>query len=88
MNPKINKITEEIEKVRTKITTYQARLRDLEHQKTELENADIVAMIRGINISPNEFSEFVRMFKEQQNCAVPDIPSPKTETEEDLMIEN
>lgn len=63
MNPKIAKITDEIEKVRTKITTYQARLRDLEHQKTELENADIVAMVRGINISPNEFSEFCAYIK-------------------------
>mgnify|MGYP003623723167 FL=1 len=88
MNPRIVKLNNEIEKMRTKIADYQSRLRDLERQKTELENADIVAMVRGVDVPPDEFAEFVRMFKERQNCAVPDIAVPQPEDEEDLTIEN
>ena len=88
MNPRIVKLNNEIEKMRTKIADYQSRLRDLERQKTELENADIVAMVRGVDVPPDEFAEFVRMFKERQNCAVPDIAIPQPEDEEDLTIEN
>lgn len=74
MNPRILKINDEIEKLRRKTAEYQARLRELERQKTELENADIVAIVRGVDIPPGEFAAFVRMFKERENCAVPDIP--------------
>lgn len=88
MNPRIIKLNNEIEKMRTKIADYQSRLRDLERQKTELENADIVAMVRGVDVAPDEFAEFVRMFKERQNCAVPDIATPHPEEEEDLTVEN
>ena len=75
MNPRIPKIADEIEKLKKKITEYQSRLRELERQKTELENADIVAMVRGVDIPPDQFAEFARMFKERQSgCAVPDMP--------------
>lgn len=88
MNPRIQKVCDEIDKTRSKISEYQARLKDLERQKTELENADIVAMVRGIDIQPDEFAEFVRMFKERQNCAIPNIAIQKNETEEELKFEN
>ena len=89
MNPRIQKLADEIEKIKRKITDYQSRLRELEQQKTQLENADIVAMVRGVDIPPDQFAEFVRMFKEKQGGALPDIPvkeksgakDKKTETE-------
>jgi hypothetical protein len=67
LNPKVEKITAEIEKIRRKISNYQTRLRDLERQKVELENADIIAMVRGVDIPPDEFATFVQMFKAQQD---------------------
>ena len=44
MNPKIEKLEKEIDKTKTRIAEMQARLRDLEKQKTELENTDYVAI--------------------------------------------
>ena len=88
MNPRLKRITDEIEKTRAKISDYQSRLKDLDRQKTELENADIVAMIRGIDIPPEEFAEFARMFKERQNCAVPEITDNIKNNEEDSLVEN
>ena len=75
MNPRIPKITDEIEKLKRKIAEYQSRLRDLERQKTELENADIIAMVRGIDIPPGQLAEFARLFRGRQGRAVPDLPA-------------
>ena len=77
MNPKIEKIIGDMEKTREKIAEHQSRLRELDRMKTELENADIVALVRGINIPPAEFEDFLRAFVEQRkNTAVPDGFSP------------
>ena len=77
MNQKINKIIGDMEKTREKIAEHQSRLRELERMKTELENADIVALVRGVNIPPAEFEDFLRAFMEQRkNTAVPDGFSP------------
>ena len=73
MNPRLQKITEEIEKTKNKLNSYQSRLRELERKKISLENAQIVALVRGIDIPPDEFADFVRIIKDSQDCAVPDI---------------
>ena len=65
MNPKILKISEDIEKLRRKISSTQARLRDLERQKTELENADIVAAVRGIDVPPEELRALIARLQAQ-----------------------
>ena len=51
MNPKIERVSKEIEKTKGKISEWQARLRELEKQKTELENTEIVETVRGMDIS-------------------------------------
>lgn len=60
MNGKIQKVEAEIEKVKAKITAQQARLRELEQQKTELENTEIVGMVRGLDVSPEELATLIR----------------------------
>lgn len=52
MNPKIEKLEKEIDKTKNKIAEMQARLRDLEKQKTELENTDYVAIARSFHLTP------------------------------------
>jgi len=59
MNPKIQKVMEEIEKTKTKIAELQARLRELERQKTELENAEIVAIFRKEKMTEEQFAQFI-----------------------------
>ena len=73
MNPRIERISAEIEKLREKVTSGQARLRELERQKTELENADIISAVRGVDIAPDELAAFVRMFKAQQGGILPEV---------------
>jgi predicted nucleic acid-binding Zn-ribbon protein len=74
LNQKINKINSEIEKTREKISGYQSRLKDLERQKTELVNADIVAMVRGVDIEPGDFEAFVRAYMENKGRLAPETP--------------
>ena len=45
-NTKLDRIERDIEKTRAKILEYQKRLKDLEAQKIEEENAQIVQMVR------------------------------------------
>mgnify|MGYP003296751710 CR=1 FL=1 len=46
MNPKINKLRTELEKNNGKIAALQAKNKELEKQIRELENLDIVGMVR------------------------------------------
>lgn len=63
MNGKIQKVEAEIEKVKAKITAQQARLRELEQQKTELENTEIVGMVRGLDVSPEELATLIQAIR-------------------------
>ena len=49
---KIERIDQEITKVREKIAEYQERLKVLEAQKTEAENLEIVQMVRALRMTP------------------------------------
>jgi len=89
MNPRINKVIGDIEKTKEKISEYSSRLKELERLKIELENADIVALVRGINIAPSELEEFASAFAEQRkNTAVPDITTDNTDQTEKREEEN
>lgn len=60
MNPKIEKLEKEIDKTKNKIAEMQARLRNLEKQKTELENTDYVAIARSFHLTPQQLTEFLK----------------------------
>ena len=79
MNTKLEKTVKEIGRLERKISDYQSRLRDLKRLQTELENADIVAAVRGIDVPHDELTAFIRMFKEQQGGTIPDIPGTNLE---------
>ena len=57
---KIERIDREIQKTREKITEYQNKLKGLEAQKTEVENLQIVQMVRALRMTPAELSTFLQ----------------------------
>ena len=63
MNSKLQKILTEITRIREKIAAQQTRLRELEQQKTELENMEIVGMVRGLDVAPEELAAFIKAFR-------------------------
>lgn len=52
MNLKIERVCKDIDKTRSKIGELQARLRELESQRTELENTEIVETVPGHGYFP------------------------------------
>ena len=53
---KIERIDQEITKVREKIAEYQEKLKALEAQKTEAENLEIVQMVRALRLTPEQLN--------------------------------
>ena len=62
---KLKKVEADIAKTKAKVSEFTARLRELERQKTEIENAGIVALVRDMAVHPDELTAFIQAFKEQ-----------------------
>ena len=70
MNPKINKIEAELLKTNQKISALQDHVRELEQQKTELENTDIVGLVRDAGMRPQELAALLRTLADKDGAAV------------------
>jgi hypothetical protein len=82
MNPKLQKVEKDIERTRAKIVELQGLLPDLERQRTELENLEIVRTVRGASIAPGDLAEFIAAYHaglNRQNpppqALIPPLPS-------------
>lgn len=60
MNPKIKKIDTEYEKNAAKITELQERQKELEKQRLELENLDIIGLVRGMGLTPDQLAALIQ----------------------------
>ena len=70
MASKLDRIEKDIQKTKSKIAEYQKQLRELEAQKTEQENLQIIQLVRGMNMKPEEFAAFLRSGAMQATPAV------------------
>ena len=64
MNPKITRLREEHAKLKAKIQRLSARSRDLEKQIRELENTDIIGLVRAQGLSLEDFAELMRSLRD------------------------
>jgi predicted nuclease with TOPRIM domain len=63
----VERITGEITKTRDKIAELQNRLKELERQKTEAENFNIVALVRGMELEPDKLRAFIEAYHTETN---------------------
>ena len=70
MNNKLNKLQMEIDKIKQKITEQQAKLRELEQQKTEIENTEIVELVRSMKMNTGELSTFLKAYREKSDAPI------------------
>jgi hypothetical protein len=64
MNPKISKIIDEIERTKAKIAELQALLPELDRKRVDLENSEIIKLVRSASIAPADLPEFLAAIKE------------------------
>ena len=76
MNPKIMKFRGELEKNKSKISDLQGRNRELEKQIRELEDTDIIGMVRENGMTMEQFAELFRRMQA--------VPAPATSEKEAL----
>ncbi len=79
MNNKLTKLQMEIDKIKQKISEQQTRLRELEQQKTEIENTEIVELVRSMKMNTSELSTFLKAYREKT-----DAPILMPATQEDM----
>jgi hypothetical protein len=71
MNPKIEKTVREIERTRAKIAELQALLPELEKRRTELENLEIVRLVRSADVAPGDLPVYLRMLRIEHTATEP-----------------
>ena len=72
MNPKIKKIDAEYEKNAAKITRLQKRQRELEKERLELENTDIIGLVRGMGLTPDQLAALIQSGRAAVPAAAPE----------------
>ena len=82
MAKRLSRIERDIERLKEKISEYQQQLKELEAAKTEQENLQIVQLVRGLNMTPEEFAAFVR------GGALQAPPAPQPDFEQDEQEDN
>ena len=68
MYPKIQKLREEREKNRARITTLQNRNKQLDEQITALENTDIIGLVRATGMDVRQLAACLETF---HSCGTP-----------------
>ena len=71
MASKLDRIEKDIQKTKSKIAEYQKQLRELEAQKTEQENLQIIQLVRALNVTPEQLAAFLRNSAMQTPATAP-----------------
>ena len=74
MKPKIQKLRSELEKNSEKIAKLQSRNSEIKQQIRELENEDIIGLVRANGINMDELAQFLQMMKTADNAAEKEDP--------------
>lgn len=88
MNAKIRKVVEEIERTKAKIAELQALLPELERKKTDLENTEIVRLVRSVDVAPDKLTDFLEAYKAGNTAARPDAPPTPAYTTRQEVLQN
>ena len=69
MSKKKEKVILEISKTKEKISGLQDKLRELERQKTEIENTEIVELVRSTKMNTSELAIFLKTYREKGDAS-------------------
>ena len=63
MNVKLKKVLSDMKKIEDKIELLQGKWDELNKQKTELENLEIIGLIRGAKISTENLNDVLKAYR-------------------------
>ena len=69
MSKKKQKVILEISKTKEKISILQDKLRELERQKTEIQNTEIVELVRSTKMNTSELATFLKTHREKKDAS-------------------
>ena len=69
MSKKRERILLNISNTKEKIADLQDKLREFERQKTELENTEIVELVRSTKMNTTELSAFLKAYREKNDAS-------------------
>ena len=81
-NSKLDRIERDISKTRAKIVEYQNKLKALETQKTEEENAQIVQMVKAVHLDGAQLAAFLSAYASGE-IVLPQQENPYSTEQED-----
>ena len=82
---KIDKLDKELEKAREKAAEWQAKIRELEKQKQEEENSQIVQAVRSLKLTPAQLIAFLNDPKNSLTASGHTDPKPEAPEKEDTV---
>ena len=84
---RLEKIEKDLEKAREKAAECQAKVRELEKQKQEEENSQIVQAVRSLKLTPAQLMAFLNDPKNSLTASGHTDPKPKAPEKEDTAHE-
>lgn len=83
MNPKIEKLRAERNKLAERAASLNARLEALDEKILELENTDIVGIVRESGVTPEQLAKLTEMLKSNPIAALSTEPGKYEEKEKE-----
>lgn len=83
MNVKLKKVISDMKKIEDKIGLMQEKWEELNKQKTEFENLEIIGLIRGAKISTENLTDVITAYRNKS-----DVPFSSEKQEENNNEEN
>lgn len=80
MNPKVAKFKEEKERNEARIERLKARNRYIDQRVEELDNTDIIGLVRARNLSPDQLAELLEMLDGPSAAREPETTTPRRTT--------
>ena len=72
MNPRIEKLKAERDKIAHRIESLTARLKALDDQILKLENTDIIGIVRENGLSLDQLAELMGLLEKNPTASIPD----------------
>ena len=76
MNPKVKKLKSEREKNCEKISRLTARNEEIDEEVTKLENLDIIGLVRGVGMTPDQLAAILKDVPLQSPASEPEGDEP------------